>query len=42
MREVAIIGAGIHRFGRFEDESYIEIGQKAARDALKDLSLIHI
>lgn len=35
MREVAIIGAGIHKFGRF-NESYIEIGQTAARNALQD------
>ena len=36
MREIAIIGAGIHKFGRFENETYIEIGQAAVRDALKD------
>jgi len=36
MREVCIIGAGVHNFGRFADETYIEIGQKAARDALND------
>ena len=36
MREVAIIGAGIHPFGRFEDKSYIQIAQEAARMALND------
>ncbi len=36
MREVAIIGAGIHPFGRFDDKSYVQIGQEAARMALKD------
>lgn len=36
MREVVIIGAGIHPFGRFENESYIQIGQHAARAALSD------
>ena len=36
MRETVIIGAGIHKFGRFDNESYIQIGQEAARNALKD------
>ena len=36
MREVAIIGAGIHPFGRFDDKSYIQIAQEAARMALND------
>ena len=36
MREVAIIGVGIHKFGRFPDETYIDIGQAAVRDALRD------
>jgi len=36
VREVVIIGAGIHPFGRFEDKSYIQIGQEAAKMALKD------
>ena len=36
MREVVIIGAGIHPFGRFNDKSFIQIGQEAARMALND------
>ena len=39
MREVAIIGAGIHKFGRFPNETYIEIGQAAVRDALRDAGI---
>jgi acetyl-CoA C-acetyltransferase len=35
MRDVAIIGAGIHPFGRFE-KSYEELGAEAARAALQD------
>ena len=36
MREVSIIGVGIHKFGRFGDKSYIAMGQEAAQMALKD------
>ena len=39
MREVAIIGVGIHPFGRFPNETYIEIGQAAVRDALRDAGI---
>ncbi|MFH1032510.1 MAG: thiolase family protein [Chloroflexota bacterium] len=39
MKEVAIIGVGIHKFGRFGDKSYIDIGQEAAKIALKDANL---
>ncbi len=39
MREVAIIGVGIHQFGRFESKSYLELGQDAARMALQDANL---
>jgi acetyl-CoA C-acetyltransferase len=35
MRDVAIIGVGIHKFGHF-DKSYSEIGSDAIRMALKD------
>jgi acetyl-CoA C-acetyltransferase len=36
MKEVAIIGVGIHKFGRFENESYLDIGREAAKMALAD------
>jgi len=36
MREVVIAGVGIHKFGRFEDKSFEQIGQEAIRMALKD------
>ncbi|WP_448582553.1 thiolase family protein [Thermaurantiacus sp.] len=36
MRDVAIIGAGIHRFGRTEGVSGLKQGAAAARDALAD------
>lgn len=39
MRGVAIIGVGIHKFGRFDNESYIEIGSAAIRMALKDAGI---
>lgn len=39
MREVAIIGAGIHKFGRFDGKSYVEIGQEAAQMALSDANV---
>lgn len=39
MKEVAIIGAGIHKFGRFENKTYQELGQEAAKMALRDAHL---
>jgi len=39
MREVAIIGAGIHKFGRFENETFEQIGQTAVRMALQDANI---
>jgi acetyl-CoA acetyltransferase len=39
MREVSIVGFGIHKFGRFDDESYIDIGLTAAKMALKDAGM---
>ena len=36
MKDVVIIGVGIHKFGRFEGESYLEIGRDAAKSALQD------
>jgi acetyl-CoA C-acetyltransferase len=39
MREVAIIGTGIHKFGRFDNKTYLELGQEAAQMALRDANL---
>ncbi len=39
MKEVAIIGVGIHKFGRFDNKTYLELGQEAAQMALKDANL---
>jgi acetyl-CoA acetyltransferase len=36
MREVCIIGVGIHRFGRFPDKTFIDLGAKATLETLKD------
>jgi acetyl-CoA C-acetyltransferase len=39
MKEIAIVGVGIHKFGRFGDKPYTEIGREAARMALKDANI---
>ncbi|MFC2067204.1 thiolase family protein [Chloroflexota bacterium] len=39
MRKVSIVGIGIHKFGRFDDESYMDIGLEATRMALSDATL---
>ncbi|MFC2032090.1 thiolase family protein [Chloroflexota bacterium] len=39
MKEIAIVGVGMHKFGRFGDKSYPEIGQEAIRLALKDANI---
>jgi acetyl-CoA C-acetyltransferase len=39
MSETAIIGVGMHKFGRFGDKPYAEIGREAARMALKDAGI---
>jgi len=39
MKEVAIIGVGIHKFGRFDNKSYLDLGQEAALMALQDAHL---
>jgi acetyl-CoA C-acetyltransferase len=39
MSGISIIGIGIHKFGRFDNKSYIEIGSEAARMALRDAGL---
>lgn len=39
MEEIAIIGVGIHKFGRFENKSYLDMGREAAAMALKDANI---
>ena len=39
MREVCIIGVGIHNFGRFPDKNFIDLGSKATVEALKDANV---
>jgi acetyl-CoA C-acetyltransferase len=38
-KEIALIGVGIHKFGRFNGKSYVEIGQEAAKMALNDAGI---
>ncbi len=39
MRDVSIIGVGIHKFGRFDDEPYTKLGLDATKMALRDANL---
>jgi len=39
MKEVAIIGIGVHRFGRFADKPFVKMGQEATRMALRDANI---
>jgi acetyl-CoA acetyltransferase len=39
MSAVHIIGVGMHPFGRFEEESYIDLGRDAAQLALQDAGI---
>jgi acetyl-CoA acetyltransferase len=39
MKEVAIIGVGMHPWGKFEDKSLVDLGAVAVREALKDAGL---
>ena len=39
MREVSIVGVGIHKFGRFGEKPFTEIGVEAALMALKDANM---
>lgn len=39
MREVVIVGVGIHPFGRFADKSYIDMGREAVLAALRDANM---
>jgi acetyl-CoA acetyltransferase len=36
MREVVVLGAGLHRFGRFPDKSLQDLGREAISNALSD------
>ena len=36
MRDVMVLGVGVHPFGRFDDKSYEDLGQAAVKSALKD------
>lgn len=40
MRNVAIAGIGIHKFGRFDNETYIDIGLTAVKSALRDAGMV--
>ncbi len=39
MREIVIVGVGLHPFGRFGDKSFVAMGQEAALLALQDAGL---
>ncbi|MBI4765710.1 MAG: thiolase family protein [Deltaproteobacteria bacterium] len=39
MREVVVVGAGLHRYGVFPEKSIIELGTEAINNALKDAHL---
>lgn len=39
MKGIEIIGVGMHRFGRFAEKTYIEMGQEAALQALRDANV---
>ena len=36
MRDVVVLGAGLHRYGVYPDTSYIDMGTTAIHSALKD------
>ena len=38
-KEIVIIGCGMHRFGRFPDKSYSDIGRHADRMALQEAGI---
>lgn len=39
MRDVAVIGTGIHKFGRFPDKDVLELGKEAVLMALKEAEI---
>ena len=36
MRDVAVIGVGMHPWGKFPEKDFVELGHVAAREALQD------
>ncbi|MHB1342830.1 MAG: thiolase family protein [Thermoleophilia bacterium] len=36
MRDVMVLGVGVHPFGRFDEKSFEDIGQHAVKEALRD------
>ncbi|MBW2031879.1 MAG: thiolase family protein, partial [Deltaproteobacteria bacterium] len=39
MREVSIIGVGLHPWGKFRDKTFVEVGSVAVSNALKDADI---
>jgi acetyl-CoA acetyltransferase len=39
MREVSIVGVGLHPWGKFKDKTFIELGTEAIANALKDANV---
>lgn len=39
MRDVSIVGVGIHKYGRFDGKSYLDIGREAVITALRDANV---
>ena len=39
MTEVAIIGVGMHRWGKFPEKSYVDLGVEATTAALRDAGM---
>ena len=39
MREVVILGAGMHKFGRFPEKSFVDLAEVAIVEALKDAGI---
>jgi len=39
MRDVVVLGAGLHRFGRFPDKSLPDLGREAIKNALDDAAV---
>ena len=39
MQKIAIVGIGLHKFGRFGDKTFQQIGQEAVKMALEDANI---